>query len=38
MIVAAFWVGPWALLPLLAVPLFMAEPVNVGETGHVENC
>jgi diguanylate cyclase (GGDEF)-like protein len=26
MIVAAFWVGPWALLPLLAVPLFMAMP------------
>jgi hypothetical protein len=26
MLVAAFWVGPWALLPLLAVPMFMALP------------
>ena len=26
MIVAAFWVGPWALLPLLAVPLFAVMP------------
>jgi diguanylate cyclase (GGDEF)-like protein len=26
MIVAALWVGPWALLPLLAVPLFTVLP------------